>query len=314
MVDWGISRNRYWGCPLPFWVCDECGSFDVIGSRDELIKRADQELKYDDIDLHRPYVDSITMKCSCGHTMHRVKDVIDVWFDSGAMPYAQCHYPFENKEWFSEHFPASFIAEGVDQTRGWFYTLLVISTIISGQSSFKNVVVNDMMLDAHGKKMSKSVGNIIEPINIMSKYGADTIRWYMLYVSPVWTPLKFDEEGVKEIYSKYISTFKNTYSFFEMYANCDSVDPRDYDIPVESRELIDKWLISKLNKLVRDVNLAFEEYDLNILKDKYGVTWWDEWDIGNRTIGQCYGATVKKWNLMENLLNNLLHQHNLHFY
>ena len=264
MVDWGISRNRYWGCPLPFWVCDECGEFDVIGSREELIERADQDIKFEDIDIHRPYVDSITMKCShCGKTMHRVKDVIDVWFDSGAMPYAQCHYPFENKEWFEEHFPADFIAEGVDQTRGWFYTLLVISTLISGKSSYKRVVVNDMMLDAHGKKMSKSVGNIIEPIGIMSKYGADTIRWYMLYASPVWTPLKFDEEGVKEIYSKYISTFKNTYSFFQMYANADGVDPREYNIPVSEREDIDKWLISKLNKLVRDVTSAFEEYDLN---------------------------------------------------
>ena len=264
MVDWGISRNRYWGCPLPFWLCDGCGNFDVIGSREELIERADQDIKFDDIDMHRPYVDLITMKCPhCGETMHRVKDVIDVWFDSGAMPYAQCHYPFENKEWFDSHFPSDFIAEGVDQTRGWFYTLLVISTLISGKSSYKRVVVNDMMLDAHGKKMSKSVGNIIEPISIMSKYGADTIRWYMLYASPVWTPLKFDEEGVKEIYSKYISTFKNSYSFFQMYANADQVDPREYDIPVDSREDIDKWLISKLNKLVRDVTSAFEEYDLN---------------------------------------------------
>ncbi len=264
MVDWGISRNRYWGCPLPFWVCDECGEFDVIGSREELIERALEDIKFDDIDMHRPYVDSITMKCpKCGKIMHRVKDVIDVWFDSGAMPYAQCHYPFENKDWFDAHFPADFIAEGVDQTRGWFYTLLVISTLISGKSSYKRVVVNDMMLDAHGKKMSKSVGNIIEPIGIMSKYGADTIRWYMLYASPVWTPLKFDEEGVKEIYSKYISTLKNTYSFFQMYANADNVDPREYDIPVKDREDIDKWLISKLNKLVKDVTSAFEDYDLN---------------------------------------------------
>ena len=264
MVDWGISRNRYWGCPLPFWVCDECGEFDVIGSREELIERADQDIKFEDIDMHRPYVDSITMKCPhCGKTMHRVKDVIDVWFDSGAMPYAQCHYPFENKDWFEKHFPADFIAEGVDQTRGWFYTLLVISTLISGKSSYKRVVVNDMMLDAHGKKMSKSIGNIIEPIGIMSKYGADTIRWYMLYASPVWTPLKFDEEGVKEIYSKYISTLKNTYSFFQMYANADHVDPREYDIPVKDREDIDKWLISKLNKLVKEVTAAFEDYDLN---------------------------------------------------
>ena len=263
MVDWGISRNRYWGCPLPFWVCDDCGNFDVIGSREELIKKADQKLKYEDIDLHRPYVDNITMKCSCGGTMHRVNDVADVWFDSGSMPYAQCHYPFENKEWFDKHFPADFIAEGIDQTRGWFYVLLVISTIISEKSSFKNVVVNDMMLDAYGKKMSKSTGNIIDPVQIMEKYGADTIRFYMCYVSPVWTPLKFSEEGVKEVYSKFTSTLKNSYSFFEMYANADNVDPREYDIPVEKRELIDRWLLSKLNKLIKNVNQAYQEFDLN---------------------------------------------------
>ena len=263
MVDWGISRNRYWGCPLPIWECS-CGHFETIGSCAELKEKAIEDIDIDSLELHRPYVDDIHIKCpDCGKSMSRVLDVMDVWFDSGAMPYAQYHYPFENKELFESQFPADFIAEGVDQTRGWFYVLLVLSTLISGESSFKNVVVNDMMLDAHGKKMSKSVGNIIEPISIMSKYGADTIRWYMLYVSPVWTPLKFDEEGVKEIYSKYISTFKNSYSFFQMYANADGVDPREYDIPVKDREDIDKWLISKLNKLVRDVTSAFEEYDLN---------------------------------------------------
>ena len=263
MVDWGISRNRYWGCPLPIWECS-CGHFETIGSCAELKEKAIEDIDIDTLELHRPYVDDIHIKCpDCGKSMSRVLDVMDVWFDSGAMPYAQYHYPFENKELFESQFPADFIAEGVDQTRGWFYVLLVLSTLISGESSFKNVVVNDMMLDAHGKKMSKSVGNIIEPISIMSKYGADTIRWYMLYVSPVWTPLKFDEEGVKEIYSKYISTFKNSYSFFQMYANADGVDPREYDIPVKNREDIDKWLISKLNKLVRDVTSAFDEYDLN---------------------------------------------------
>ena len=263
MVDWGISRNRYWGCPLPFWVCDSCGNFDVIGSRDELIERADQDLKYEEIDLHRPYVDNITMKCSCGGVMHRVKDVADVWFDSGAMPYAQCHYPFENKDWFDKHFPADFIAEGIDQTRGWFYVLLCISTIISGKSSFKNVVVNDMMLDAHGKKMSKSTGNIIDPIEIMTKYGADPVRWYMLYTSPVWTPLKFDENGLKEVHSKFFSTFKNTYSFFALYANTDNVDPRSFEVPYEKREEIDKWLLSKYNKLLEYVTESYDEYDLN---------------------------------------------------
>ena len=188
---------------------------------------------------------------------------MDVWFDSGAMPYAQFHYPFENKELFEEQFPANFIAEGVDQTRGWFYVLLVISTFLKGCSPYKNVLVNDLIQDAEGKKMSKSRGNIVEPFTTMQKYGADTVRFYLPYVSPVWTPLKFDEEGLKEIYSKYISTFKNAYSFFEMYANADNVDPREYNIPVEKRDLIDRWLLSKLNRLVRDVNQAYQEYDLN---------------------------------------------------
>ena len=263
MVDWGISRNRYWGCPMPIWIC-ECGHKEVIGSIAELQEKIVEDVDVKTIELHRPYVDDLHIKCSCcGKTMNRVKDVMDVWFDSGSMPYAQFHYPFENKELFEEQFPANFIAEGVDQTRGWFYVLLVISTIISGESSFKNVVVNDMMLDAHGKKMSKSVGNIIDPVKIMEQYGADTIRFYMLYVSPVWTPLRFSEEGVKEVYSKYTSTFKNSYSFFEMYANADNIDPREYDIPVKNRELIDRWLLSKLNKLVKDVNHAYQEFDLN---------------------------------------------------
>ena len=262
MVDWGISRNRYWGCPMPIWTCD-CGHKETIGSLEELQEKIIEDVNVKELELHRPYVDELHIKCKeCGKTMDRVKDVLDVWFDSGAMPYAQFHYPFENKELFESQFPADFIAEGVDQTRGWFYVLLVISTIISGQSSFKNVVVNDMMLDAHGKKMSKSTGNIIDPVNIMTEYGADTVRFYMLYASPVWTPLKFDEEGLKEIYSKYISTFKNTYSFFQMYANADNVDPREYNIDVSKRNLIDRWLISKLNKLVKNVTTAYENYDL----------------------------------------------------
>lgn len=263
MVDWGISRNRYWGCPMPIWTCS-CGGKQVIGSLEELQNKIIEDIDVKTIELHRPYVDDLHIKCpDCGKSMNRVKDVMDVWFDSGSMPYAQWHYPFENKELFEDQFPADFIAEGVDQTRGWFYVLLVISTIISGESSFKNVVVNDMMLDAHGKKMSKSTGNIIDPIEIMQKYGADTIRFYMLYVSPVWTPLKFSEEGVKEVYSKFTSTLKNSYSFFEMYANADNIDPREYDIPVEKRELIDRWLLSKLNKLIREVNQAYQEFDLN---------------------------------------------------
>jgi len=260
--DWAISRNRYWGTPIPLWRCS-CGHDEMIGSRKELVERAIEEID-ENIELHRPYVDDVHLKCpKCGKTMTRVTDVIDCWFDSGAMPFAQYHYPFENKELFDSQFPADFISEGVDQTRGWFYTLLILGTFIMGKSPYKNVLVNDLLLDKFGKKMSKSKGNIVEPFTTIEKYGADSIRFYLPYTSPVWTPIKFDEEGLKEIYSKYISTFKNTYSFFEMYANCDNVDPREYDIPVSERELIDKWLISKLNKLVRDVTLAFEEYDLN---------------------------------------------------
>ena len=268
MVDWGISRNRYWGCPMPIWTC-ECGEKVVIGSLDELQENIIEDVDVRTIELHRPYVDALHIKCPhCGKSMERVKDVMDVWFDSGAMPYAQFHYPFENKELFESQFPADFIAEGVDQTRGWFYVLLVISTIISGESSFKNVVVNDMMLDAHGKKMSKSTGNIIDPTSIMQEYGADNVRFYMLYASPVWTPLKFDVEALKEVYSKFISTFKNTYSFFEMYANADNIDPREYNIPVENRNIMDKWLLSKLNRLVKEVTDSYEAYDLTPITRK----------------------------------------------
>ena len=262
MVDWGISRNRYWGCPMPIWEC-ECGHREVIGSLAELQEKVSEDIDVRKIELHRPYVDDIHLDCpKCHKKMTRVKDVMDVWFDSGAMPYAQWHYPFENKKQFEDQFPADFIAEGVDQTRGWFYVLLVISTIISGKSSFKNVVVNDMLLDAHGKKMSKSSGNTINPVGIMEKYGADVIRWYMVYASPVWTPLKFDEEGLKEVHSKFFNTLKNTYSLFELYANTDGIDPREYDVDYNELEEIDKWLLSKYNKLLKYVTESYEEYDL----------------------------------------------------
>ncbi len=263
MVDWGISRNRYWGCPMPIWECS-CGHKEVIGSRNELQEKLIGDIDVNKIELHRPYVDDLHIKCSeCGKIMNRVTDVMDVWFDSGAMPYAQFHYPFENKELWDSQFPADFIAEGVDQTRGWFYVLLVISTIISGESSFKNVVVNDMMLDAKGKKMSKSTGNIIDPVEIMKKYGADAIRFYMLYVSPVWTPLKFDEEGIKEVHSKFFNPLKNTYTFFETYANIDNIDINECKVQEKDREEIDKWLLSKYNKLVSEVTKDMDNYDLN---------------------------------------------------
>lgn len=260
--DWAISRNRYWGTPLPLWRCS-CGHDEMIGSRAELKEKALCDIDCETIDLHRPYVDEIKIKCSeCGKEMSRVIDVIDCWFDSGSMPYAQYHYPFENKELFESQFPADFISEGVDQTRGWFYTLMILGTFVMGKSPYKNVLVNDLLLDKFGKKMSKSKGNIVSPFKTIETYGADTIRFYLPYTSPVWTPIKFDEEGLKEIYSKYINTFKNTYSFFEMYANADNIDPREYNIDVEKRDITDKWLISKLNKLIKEVTSAYEEYDL----------------------------------------------------
>ena len=268
MVDWGISRSRYWGCPLPIWICEDCGEKHVIGSLDELQERVVEDVNVRDIELHRPYVDKLHLKCKCGGTMNRVLDVLDVWFDSGAMPYAQYHYPFENKELFESQFPADFIAEGVDQTRGWFYVLLVISTIISGESSFKNVVVNDMLLDAKGKKMSKSTGNVVDPVQIMEEYGADTNRWYMAYASPVWTPLKYDVEGLKEVHSKFFNPFKNTYTFFQTYANIDNIDISKCEVAVKDRDEIDRWLLSKYNKLVRDVTKDMEEFDLNLVTRK----------------------------------------------
>lgn len=264
MVDWGISRNRYWGCPLPIWICEDCGEAHVIGSLDELQENLIEDINVKTIELHRPYVDDLHLKCSkCSGRMSRVTDVLDVWFDSGSMPYAQFHYPFENKELFESQFPADFIAEGLDQTRGWFYVLLVISTIISGESSFKNVVVNDMVLDGQGKKMSKSTGNVVDPTVALTEFGADNVRWYMFYASPVWTPLKYDDAGVKEVHSKFFNPFKNTYSFFQMYANTDGIDIDDCNVPVEKREEIDKWLLSKYHKLLKSVTESYDKYDLN---------------------------------------------------
>ena len=261
MNDWAVSRSRYWGTPLPLWRCS-CGYDHMIGSRKELVEMAVEKID-ESIDLHRPYVDDVHLVCpKCGKPMTRVTDVIDCWFDSGSMPFAQYHYPFENKELFEEQYPADFISEGIDQTRGWFYVLLVIGTFVTGKSPYKNVLVNDLLLDKYGKKMHKSKGNAINPFNLIEQYGADTIRWYLPYVSPVWTPIKFDEEGLKEVYSKFISTLKNTYSFFEMYANADEIDPRDYNVDYEDRDITDKWLLSKLNKLIRDVTNAYDEYDL----------------------------------------------------
>lgn len=261
LKDWAISRQRYWGTPLPLWTCS-CGHEEMIGSRKELVEKAIENID-ETIELHRPYVDDVHIKCpECGKEMSRVSDVIDCWFDSGSMPFAQVHYPFENKKLWEEQFPADFIAEGIDQTRGWFYSLLVISVFVTGKSPYKNVLVNDLLLDKNGQKMHKSRGNAIEPFSLMEKNGADTIRWYLPYVSPVWTPIKFDEDGLKEVYSKFFSTFKNTYSFFALYANTDGVDPREFDVPYDRLEEIDKWLLSKYNKLLDYVTKAYDEYDL----------------------------------------------------
>ena len=260
--DWAISRSRYWGTPLPLWRC-ECGCDYMVGSRKELAELAIEDID-ETIELHRPYVDDIHIKCpKCGKTMSRVRDVIDCWFDSGSMPFAQYHYPFENMELWESQFPADFISEGIDQTRGWFYSLLVISVFLKGVSPYKNVLVNDLLLDKEGKKMSKSKGNIVEPFTTIEKYGADTVRFYLPYVSPVWTPLKFDEEGLKEVYSKFFNPLLNTYTFFETYANIDNVDPREYELSYENLEEIDKWLLSKYHKLLKYVTESYEEYDLN---------------------------------------------------
>ena len=265
MNDWAISRNRYWGTPLPLWKCD-CGHTEMIGSREELAEKAIETVDPKTIDLHKPYVDDIHIKCpKCGKEMTRTPEVIDCWFDSGSMPFAQYHYPFENKELWEEQFPADFIAEGIDQTRGWFYALLVISTFVTGKSPYKNVLVNELLLDKNGQKMHKSKGNAVEPFTIMHKYGADTVRWYLPYVSPTWTPIKFDEEGLKEVHSKFFNPFKNTYSFFEMYANTDGININECSVDVKDREEIDKWLLSKYNKLVTVVTDGFDKFDLNIV-------------------------------------------------
>jgi isoleucyl-tRNA synthetase len=261
MNDWAISRNRYWGTPIPLWKC-ECGYQEMIGSREELVNKSIEKVD-NSIELHRPYVDEIHIKCpKCGKSMTRIKDVMDCWFDSGSMPFAQYHYPFENVDLFKNQFPADFISEGIDQTRGWFYTLILISTFVMGESPYKNVLVNDLLVDKYGQKMHKSRGNTINPFELMEEYGADTIRWYMPYVSPVWTPIKFDIEGLKEVYSKFFNTLRNTYNFFALYANTDNLDPREFNVPYENREEIDKWLLSKYNKLILEVTDGYETYDL----------------------------------------------------
>lgn len=269
-VDWAISRDRFWGTPLNIWVCESCGKMDSAGSIAELRKKGELksgELVPEDIELHRPYVDDIKFTCpSCDSKMHRTPEVIDCWFDSGSMPFAQHHYPFENEENFhDELFPADFISEGIDQTRGWFYSLLAISTLLTGKSSYKNVLVNDLILDKKGLKMSKSRGNSIigkDLFDLMYKYGADSTRWYLLAVSPPWIPTKFDEAGVQEVVNKFVGTLKNVYSFFVTYANIDNFDATKYEWDDEKSSQLDRWIVSKLNSFILDVNENMEKYDL----------------------------------------------------
>lgn len=258
--DWAISRSRYWGTPLNIWRC-ECGHLQTVGSRKELAEKAIEDID-ENVELHRPYVDDIHIKCEkCGGIMQRVPDVIDCWFDSGAMPFAQHHYPFENKDEFDGLFPADFICEGIDQTRGWFYSLLAISTFVMGRSPYKNVLVNDLILDKDGKKMSKSRGNTVDSFELFDNYGADVVRWYLYYVSPAWTPTKFDEEGLKEVDSKFFRTVKNVYNFFTLYANTDDINVSDFHIPEKERPELDRWVLSKLNNLVKAVRGEMEVYD-----------------------------------------------------
>lgn len=261
--DWAISRSRYWGTPLPIWRCDDCGHLESVGSRAELVERAIEDID-ESIELHRPYVDDVHLKCSkCSGTMTREEEVIDVWFDSGAMPFAQLHYPFENKDKFENNFPADFICEGIDQTRGWFYSLLAISTFVMGKAPYKNVLVNDLILDKEGKKMSKSVGNTIDPFEMFDKYGADVLRWYFMYVSPPWSTTKFDIDGLREVESKFFSTLRNTYNFFSLYANTDEIDPRTFFVEYENRPEIDRWILSKYNNLVKYVKENMDIFEYN---------------------------------------------------
>ncbi|NSG19871.1 MULTISPECIES: isoleucine--tRNA ligase [Blautia] len=259
--DWGISRNRYWGTPLNIWQC-ECGHMHSIGSRQELFEMSGDE-RAKTVELHRPYIDEITLKCpECGGTMHRVPEVIDCWFDSGAMPFAQHHYPFENKELFEKQFPADFISEAVDQTRGWFYSLLAESTILFNQAPYKNVIVLGHVQDENGQKMSKSKGNAVDPFDALEKYGADAIRWYFYINSAPWLPNRFHGKAVQEGQRKFMGTLWNTYAFFVLYANIDNFDPTKYTLDYDNLPVMDKWLLSKLNSVVKTVDDCLANYKI----------------------------------------------------
>jgi len=302
LVDWNLSRSRFWGVPLPIWTTDDKKEQICIGSIEQLYHEIEKAVaagmmkenpykdfvptdfskeNYDKIDIHRPYVDEIFLLSLSGKKMTRELDLIDVWFDSGAMPYCQWHYPFENKELFENKFPADFIAEGVDQTRGWFFTLHAIATMIFDSVSFKTVVSNGLVLDKEGNKMSKRLGNAVDPFDTIEKYGADATRWYMLTNAQPWDNLKFDEEGIKEVQRKFFSTLYNTYNFFALYANIDNFTYKEAEVPMENRPEIDRWILSELNTLVKNCDTNYADYeptkagrDIQQFVDEYLSNWY----------------------------------------
>ena len=258
VIDWGLSRERYWGTPLPVWLC-KCGHMHVIGSIEELKKLSDN--CPDDIELHRPYIDNVTLKCEkCGGEMHRTPEVIDCWYDSGSMPFAQWHYPFENKEIFEENFPADFISEAIDQTRGWFYTLTAISTLLFKRAPFENVLVLGHVQDAEGKKMSKHIGNVVDPWSVLDKQGADAVRWYFYANGAPWLPTRFSGDLVSEMQGKFMGTLWNTYAFFTLYASIDNYEPEAAKADPKDFTLMDRWVLSRLNSLVDFVDKGLAEY------------------------------------------------------
>ena len=260
VIDWGLSRSRYWGTPLPIWECS-CGHRECIGSIAELKEKGINVP--DDIELHKPYVDNVHLKCEkCGGEMKRVSEVIDCWFDSGSMPFAQWHYPFENEELFKQNFPADFISEAIDQTRGWFYTLIAISTLLFDKSPYKNVIVLGHVQDKNGQKMSKHKGNVVNPWDVLNKQGADAARWYFYSNSAPWLPNRFFDEAVSEAQRKFLGTLWNTYAFYVLYANIDNFDPTKYTLEKSKLTLLDKWILSKLNGVIRTVDKNLEEYKI----------------------------------------------------
>ncbi len=260
VIDWGLSRERYWGTPLPVWICPDCGEIHVVGSKAELKELGGIK---GDIELHKPYVDAVTFKCKkCGGTMHRTPEVIDCWFDSGSMPFAQLHYPFENKELFEKRFPANFISEAVDQTRGWFYTLLAISTLLFDKAPFKNCIVMGHVNDKNGIKMSKHKGNVVDPWSVLDVQGADAVRWYFYTGSAPWIPSRFYAEAVSEAQRKFLGTLWNVYSFYVLYADIDSFNPNDYKLSDCRLTLMDRWILSAVNSLVEYVDVQLNDYKI----------------------------------------------------